>query len=80
MPRRATTAGTAARVHLQRVSAEGGDRIVLRVADDGPGVPAPLRDKVLGRFFRAEAVSSGFTMRISLPAVPGRMCAASQAP
>lgn len=49
-----TPAGTAARIHLQRVSGAGGDRIVLRVADDGLGVPPALRDKVFDRFFRAD--------------------------
>jgi two-component system OmpR family sensor kinase len=49
-----TPAGTAARVHLQRVASAGGDRIVLRLADDGPGVAPAVRDNVFDRFFRAD--------------------------
>jgi two-component system OmpR family sensor kinase len=49
-----TPPGTPARIHLQRRAAAGGDRVVLRVVDDGPGVPAELRDKVFDRFVRAD--------------------------
>jgi signal transduction histidine kinase len=31
-----------------------GDRPVLSVSDSGPGIPADMRDKVLGRFFRLD--------------------------
>ncbi|MEU4620059.1 HAMP domain-containing sensor histidine kinase [Actinoplanes sp. NPDC023801] len=48
-----TPPGTPARLHVQHQVA-GGDRIVLRVSDDGPGVPAEMRDKVFDRFFRAD--------------------------
>lgn len=46
-----TPAGT--HVHTT-LSAEGGDA-VIRVADDGPGIPAGIRDKVFERFTRADA-------------------------
>ncbi|WP_433788612.1 ATP-binding protein [Actinoplanes sp. CA-252034] len=49
-----TPSRTPARLHLQRRAAAGGDRIVLRVTDDGPGVPPQIRDKVFDRFFRAD--------------------------
>jgi two-component system OmpR family sensor kinase len=48
-----TPPGTPARLHLQRQIA-GGEHVVLRVADEGPGVPAETRDKVFDRFFRAD--------------------------
>jgi len=34
------------------------DRVRLRIADNGPGIPAQLRDKVLTRFFRGDASRS----------------------
>jgi two-component system OmpR family sensor kinase len=67
-----TPPGTAARLHLQRQVA-GGDRIVLRVADDGPGVPAEVRDRVFDRFFRVDPArahrnSSGAGLGLSIVA------------
>jgi two-component system OmpR family sensor kinase len=50
-----TPPGTPGRIHLQRRAAAGGDRVVLRVADDGPGVPVELGDRVFDRFVRADA-------------------------
>ncbi len=46
-----TPAGT--HVHTT-LAAEGGDA-VIRVADDGPGIPDGVRDKVFERFTRADA-------------------------
>ncbi|MEA3172785.1 MAG: hypothetical protein QOF42_196, partial [Gammaproteobacteria bacterium] len=31
------------------------DRVVVKVIDDGPGIPQSMRGKVLQRFFRLEA-------------------------
>ena len=33
------------------------DHVILRVADSGPGIPAPERDKVLERFYRGRDVT-----------------------
>ncbi|MGH3356274.1 MAG: ATP-binding protein, partial [Nocardioidaceae bacterium] len=44
-------------VHL----AEAKDRIVLVVEDDGPGVPAPERERVFARFVRLETARSHLT-------------------
>ena len=46
-----TPSGTTVVTSLRR---EGGD-VVIRVRDDGPGVPAEIRDTVFERFTRAEA-------------------------
>jgi two-component system OmpR family sensor kinase len=64
---------TGAGLHLQRRAAAGGDRIVLRVTDDGPGVPPEIRDKVFDRFFRADPArahrdSSGAGLGLSIVA------------
>lgn len=48
---RHTPEGAKIEISLRR---EGG-RIVARFADDGPGVPAPEREKVLRRFYRLES-------------------------
>ena len=34
------------------------ERVVIRIVDNGPGIPAELRDKVLTRFFRGDASRS----------------------
>jgi signal transduction histidine kinase len=60
---RHTPAGTHVRVSL----AEEGDEVVLEVADDGPGVPAELRDRVFERFVRGSGdrgSSSGLGLAI----------------
>jgi signal transduction histidine kinase len=42
------------------VSLEAGDRAaILRVADEGPGIPAGMDDRVFGRFVRADPARSG---------------------
>lgn len=46
-----TPAGTTVVTSLRRE----GEQVVIRVTDDGPGVPAEIRDSVFERFTRAEA-------------------------
>ncbi|MGH3356907.1 MAG: sensor histidine kinase [Nocardioidaceae bacterium] len=46
-------------VHVHLAEAEG--RIVLVVEDDGPGVPAPERERVFARFVRLETARSHLT-------------------
>ena len=46
-----TPAGTRVVTSLRRLGAE----VVVRVSDNGPGVPAEIRDRVFERFTRAEA-------------------------
>jgi signal transduction histidine kinase len=45
--------GSAVRI----AAAEHGRDLVVRVADAGPGVPEPLRDRVFDRFVQGEAAS-----------------------
>jgi signal transduction histidine kinase len=62
-----------ASVELQR------DRVVLRVADDGPGIPAAERERVLEPFQRLarDAVQSGSGLGLSLVAAVARLHRAS---
>ena len=46
-----TPSGTKVVTSLRRE----GDQVVIRVTDDGPGVPPEIRDTVFERFTRAEA-------------------------
>ena len=43
--------GTAVRVALDRA----GDRYVLSVADDGPGIPEEIQPRIFERFYRVDA-------------------------
>ncbi len=52
-----TPAGTTVTVVVRRA----GDDVVLRVQDDGPGIPADLRDRVFQRFTRADASRARLT-------------------
>ncbi|XHS76826.1 ATP-binding protein [Burkholderiaceae bacterium UC74_6] len=44
--------GDDVQVSVGRVNAAGGDQIELRVLDRGPGVPAPMRERIFEAFFR----------------------------
>jgi signal transduction histidine kinase len=52
-----------------------GDRVVLTVADRGPGIPEADRERVLGRFVRLESArtSPGFGLGLSLAAAVARL-------
>jgi signal transduction histidine kinase len=54
--------------------AAGRDAVVLSVADDGPGIPATDRERVLGRFVRLEAsrTAPGSGLGLSLVAAIAR--------
>src|SRR4051812_39293277 len=52
---RHTDPGTAVEASVERSNGH----VVLAVEDDGPGIPAELRDKVFERFFRAHGDRSG---------------------
>ena len=51
------------------------DCVVIAVGDRGPGIPAPDRDRVLGRFVRLEEARSrpGFGLGLSLAAAVARL-------
>ncbi|RFU37867.1 sensor histidine kinase [Actinomadura logoneensis] len=49
-----TPAGTRVTVRLERPRRAAGEGAVLEVEDDGPGVPADLRDEVFDRFVRGD--------------------------
>jgi signal transduction histidine kinase len=65
--------GRAPEVEVRAQAGEGMARII--VADRGPGVPAPERDRVLGRFVRLEASRSepGSGLGLSLVAAVARL-------
>ncbi len=44
--------------HISLCARREGERIDVSIADDGPGIPAQFRDKVLQRFFRLEGSRS----------------------
>ena len=53
--------------HVWVSLARDGERVVLAVADDGPGIPAEARERALGRFTRlapARAEGSGLGLSI----------------
>ncbi|MFB7593449.1 sensor histidine kinase [Streptomyces sp. NPDC056160] len=52
--RQHTPAGTKATVSLERTAETGGVWVLLRVHDDGPGVPEEVRPGVFERFTRAD--------------------------
>ncbi|KQR11891.1 cell wall metabolism sensor histidine kinase WalK [Cellulomonas sp. Leaf334] len=52
-----TAAGTAVTVRVRRA----GDRVVLQVADDGPGIPPALRESLFQRFTRGDASRNSAT-------------------
>ncbi|KQT02580.1 histidine kinase [Cellulomonas sp. Leaf395] len=52
-----TPAGTAVTVRVRRT----GDRIVLQVTDDGPGIPPALRESLFQRFTRGDASRNSAT-------------------
>jgi signal transduction histidine kinase len=47
------------RGRLRIVTGGAGDRIAVRIEDEGPGVPAELRDRVFDPFFTTKPVGSG---------------------
>ncbi|MEA2386667.1 MAG: two-component system, OmpR family, sensor kinase [Thermoleophilaceae bacterium] len=50
-----TPPGTAVDVHARRE----GDDVVIEVSDEGPGIPAELRDRIFDRFVRGNGDRSG---------------------
>jgi signal transduction histidine kinase len=56
--------------NLQVMAAKSGARVLVSVTDDGPGIAADMRDKVLQRFVRLDGsrASSGYGLGLSLAA------------
>ena len=47
-------AGDAGPIHVSAAEADGGDKVILRVTDEGPGVPPGDLDRLFDPFFRPE--------------------------
>jgi signal transduction histidine kinase len=64
---------SAARIEVKAVTE--GDRVLLTVTDSGPGIPEPMREKVLERFVRLEESRSlpGSGLGLSLAAAVARL-------
>jgi signal transduction histidine kinase len=72
--------------HVDIAAARGRDGVVVRVVDNGPGVPAEIRDRIFDPFFTTKPVGRGTGLgldivrrlverhngRIELESVPGR--------
>jgi len=58
-------AGPEASVHMSATAAEGG-QVVLRVADDGPGIPAADADRVFDPFFTTARAAGGTGMGLPI--------------
>ena len=46
------TSGSPPRVEVEVVTPAGGETVIARIIDNGPGIPAKLRRKIFGRFVR----------------------------
>ncbi len=52
--------------HVELAVEAGPDRVRVTVSDDGPGVPATIRDRVFERFSREGAPSTGFGLGLAI--------------
>jgi two-component system heavy metal sensor histidine kinase CusS len=52
--------------HVEMALEAGPDRVRVTVSDDGPGVPATIRDRVFERFSREGAPSTGFGLGLAI--------------
>ena len=50
--------------HCSLGSRSQGDRVLLEVADDGPGVPAEVRDKLFDPYFTTKSSGTGLGLAI----------------
>jgi two-component system OmpR family sensor kinase len=55
-----------ARAHVRVAVAPDGRRVALSVEDDGPGVPAALRDRIFERFVRADDDERGSGLGLAI--------------
>ena len=47
------------RALFQAISSEGGDEVIYRISDNGPGIPKPIREKIFEPFFTTKEEGSG---------------------
>jgi signal transduction histidine kinase len=48
-----------------RATVRGGDRLIIEIADHGPGVPPDVRDKIFEPFFTNKTQGTGLGLALS---------------